>query len=447
MPERVRFTIQSPGIAVALALSLLVAISEFLIWQQYVKTSDRARQTTGLLMEVKDLMTDVLDAESSARGVLSSNDRKTLEHFASASAAAQSKCTELSSVKGDFKDPGELLVKLSGFASQRIRLLRNAVERPGDNSVARQASIASVQLDEPLMEEIRELQARVQSNLRESLRIRRDQSRSLARISEWVSTIGCAGIFAIVLLSQMRIRRLGTSRMRLNEELALANEDLRQFVYSASHDLQEPLRVLMLYSDLVEKNVVTQRPVTKEIAHLRGAAVQMSALVSDLLSYSQLVSGLKKSNAQSDLRVEAERALETLQAFVQETGAELSIGALPTVQMESSHALLLFQNLIGNSLKYRTPDTVPNIRILAEQAPGKWIVSVADNGIGIAPAYHGQIFGIFKRLHTRTAYPGTGLGLAICRRIVERYGGAIWVESELGKGSNFRFSLPDASPR
>jgi light-regulated signal transduction histidine kinase (bacteriophytochrome) len=302
-----------------------------------------------------------------------------------------------------------------------------------------------VRQDEALILDIRTLDHQAQARLDASLLVSRNRARFLARVAEWTASIGCAGIFAIVLLSQVRIQRLGASRVRLNDELAAANEDLRQFVYSASHDLQEPLRVLLLYSDVVERNIRTQRPVGNELGHLRSAAKQMSALLSDLLSYTQIVSGPKNANASSELNVEAAKAIEILRAPVEDTRAEISVGELPAVAMESAHALLLLQNLIANSLKYRKDDTTPRIVISAEKAGEMWVISVEDNGIGVESAYHQQIFGIFKRLHTRTAYPGTGLGLAICRRIVERYGGTIWVESEFGHGSTFRFSVPERS--
>lgn len=436
---------RSPGIAVALGLSLLISASAYLTWQQYVKTSDRTRHTTAVIGDTKELLTDVLDAESSARGFLLSGDEETFARFTAASAAARGRSERLAGSRGDFAGQQQLLSDLKDAIDQKLRRVELAVEGSRDLTPARTVSKRDMEEDGALLATIRILNVRAEDQLQRSLRTSRDRSRFFAGLAEWTASLGCVGIFTIVLLSQVRIQRLGASRLRLNDELTAANEDLRQFVYSASHDLQEPLRVLLLYSDLIDRNVQVQRPVANELGHLRRAAKQMSALLHDLLSYTQVVSGPKNIDAASDLKVETEKAIQSLRASVDETQAELAVGELPVVPMESAHALLLMQNLIGNSLKYRKAGLAPRVTILAERVRGKWVISVADNGIGVEPVYHQEIFGIFKRLHTRTAYPGTGLGLAISRRIVERYGGTIWVESGLGTGSTFRFSVPDRS--
>lgn len=443
MQERFRFVIRSPGIAAALALSLLISASAFIIWQQYVGSSDYTRRTTVMILNVKELLTDILDAESSARGYMLSGDSKVLDHFRAAASSADECSRVLFDKQNDFYGQEELFRKLQADSGEKLRILRLRVAAAQRTFARTPASDDGVSADENLITSIRSLSVQAQAHLQVAFWVSRNRSRFLARLSEWIATLGCIGIFGIVLVSQIRIQRLAASGVRLNEELTSVNEDLRQFVYSASHDLQEPLRVLMLYSDLVERNLKAQRPVQEELNHLRRAAKQMSVLLADLLAYTQVVSGPMNSSASSDLRLEAAKAIDSLRVSVDETQAELTVGDLPIVRMEAAHAFLLLQNLIGNSLKYRRPAVPPKIAISSEKIRDKWVISVTDNGIGVDAAYHQQIFGIFKRLHTRNAYPGTGLGLAICRKIVERYGGAIWIESQPEHGSTFRFSLPD----
>lgn len=442
MFERVRSTAPSFGTVLALVLSLSIAGSVFLIWPVIVSTSDQARHLTSSIADLNDLINSLLDSESSARGFLISGDEDILRHFRDASATAETMRRELLKSRADFGRQVALLNDLESTSDQELRSLRDAIARTRTGERPVTASTKTVLRDEALIARIREVGDRAEEHLQRSLQSTRDRGRYLVRLSQLISAFGCVGIFAIVLLSNIRIQRLGATRLRLNDELAVANEDLRQFVYSASHDLQEPLRQLMLYADLLDKNLKGKHAVENELSHLRSAATQMRALVSDLLGYTEVVSGTKSSDESSDLNLIARSAIESLRAAVEETKAEFSVGKLPVVRMAESQAHLLFQNLLSNSLKYRKKDVAPRVTISAQSSNGEWVISVADNGIGVDPAYHQMIFGIFKRLHTRTAYPGTGLGLAICRKIVERYGGAIWVESELGSGSTFRFSVP-----
>ena len=228
---------------------------------------------------------------------------------------------------------------------------------------------------------------------------------------------------------------------RANQELVRANADLEQFGYSASHDLQEPLRNVMIYSELLARRYGSQLgPEALEILeYLKGGASRMEILIRDLLEYTQVrkVESLEESDA---IQAMAD-ALANLANGIEESGAEITHGHLPRVAMHQVHLQQLLQNLIGNALKYRSQRT-PRVAIEAKRRGAEWIFSVSDNGIGIDAQYRERIFGLFKRLHTAQEYSGTGIGLAICQRIVERYGGRIWVESEVGKGSTFFFTVP-----
>jgi light-regulated signal transduction histidine kinase (bacteriophytochrome) len=235
-----------------------------------------------------------------------------------------------------------------------------------------------------------------------------------------------------------------TELKRSNEELRRANQDLEVFAYSASHDLQEPLRTISISAQLIEerweKRLEGQDAMF--LANILTASNRMSALIEDLLAYA----GVTKYEEGPAPRVDAAHVLssvlEGLRAAIEETGATVTVGALPMVAIHASRLAQVFQNLIGNAIKYRSKE-VPRVHIAAVERDGWSVFSVADNGIGIKPQYAEQIFGLFKRLHSREEYPGSGIGLAICQRIVEQYGGRIWLErSAPGGGSTFCFSIP-----
>jgi PAS domain S-box-containing protein len=229
------------------------------------------------------------------------------------------------------------------------------------------------------------------------------------------------------------------------QQLARANADLQQFAYSASHDLQEPLRTVAIYSQLVRRKYggKLDERADEYLGYLYRGARQMEQLVTDLLAYTKTGSITDAGcDVSTDVNTVLNRVLATLDPQIRANGCSVVFGELPRVRAHDFHVQQLFQNLIGNAIKYRSQNK-PDVRIQAERKGPHWLFSVADNGIGIDPQYSNQIFGIFKRLHGHR-YPGTGIGLALCRKIVEGYGGAIWVDSELGKGATFRFTLPAA---
>lgn len=228
-----------------------------------------------------------------------------------------------------------------------------------------------------------------------------------------------------------------------NEELRRANSDLEQFAYSASHDLQEPLRQVAIYSQLLEKKYgQTLEPKAHQyLSYCVEGAHRMEMLITDLLAYSQAGKAVLDGNQLTDVNEVVEKVKRNLSTAIAETGAVFGITPLPHICADSVPLTHLFQNLISNALKYRS-DQSPRITIDAVRDGSFWRFSVQDNGIGIAAEFRTQIFSIFKRLHDRQSYPGTGIGLAICQKIVERCGGRIWVESEPGQGSTFLFTLP-----
>lgn len=229
--------------------------------------------------------------------------------------------------------------------------------------------------------------------------------------------------------------------LKSNQELARSNAELEQFAYVASHDLQAPLATIASYAQLLEKRSKDQldSQANKFIGNIVHGCMRMQTLIDDLLEYSRVGRNQRPFQPTDCDRV-VEQALTNLQAAVRETKAVITYSDLPAITGDFSQLVQLFQNLIGNAIKYRH-EAPPVIRITACKSEDNWLFSVADNGIGIAPQHQERIFQIFQRLHTQKEYSGTGIGLAICQKIVQRHGGSIWVESEPGQGSTFYFTV------
>jgi len=232
-------------------------------------------------------------------------------------------------------------------------------------------------------------------------------------------------------------------RNRLVKQLVSVNEQLEQFAHVASHDLREPLRVIVCFTDLLVKEYGDKIDETgrRYMEINRQAAKKMEAMVADLLEYGRLGQNAERL-APTDCEDVLRQAREALSESIVSARADVSNGPLPTIGTNSLRLARLFQNLIGNALKYRRRDAPSVVRVTAEEREDFWLFAVADNGIGIEAAYLNSIFAPFKRLHGDDAYGGTGIGLAICKRIVESLGGTIWAESKPGEGSVFFFTLP-----
>jgi signal transduction histidine kinase len=237
-------------------------------------------------------------------------------------------------------------------------------------------------------------------------------------------------------------RRIEEALEEKTEELARSNRDLEQFAYVASHDLQEPLRMVTNYVQLLDRRYKGKLDPDADdfISFAMDGAIRMWKLINDLLAYSRVGTQVKKLEP-TDCETVLKHSLDNLKVAIEENEALITHDPLPTVMGDHLQLGQLFQNLIGNAIKFRGKDP-PHIHISASQNGIGWTFSIRDNGIGIAPEYVERIFIIFQRLHNREEYPGTGIGLSICKKIVEQHGGRIWVESELGIGATFYFTLP-----
>lgn len=228
-------------------------------------------------------------------------------------------------------------------------------------------------------------------------------------------------------------------------ELRRSNEDLSQFAHVASHDLRSPLNTVVQFTQLLERRYGEQIGEGKALLqHVIGGAKRMATLIEDLLVYAKVSQNSTSSETGVDVNEQVKAAVENLKASIDATGAVVTFDPLPTVGVDRTSLIQIFQNLIGNSIHYRTA-IPPRIHISAHPQNEQWLFSCTDNGIGIAPEHQARIFEPFKRLHG-VELPGSGIGLAVCKRIVDRYRGRIWVESVPDHGSTFFFTLPKAAP-
>jgi len=271
---------------------------------------------------------------------------------------------------------------------------------------------------------------------------------------------GAAGTFrwhltrALPVRLQDHLEWFGTStdiddQKRVEADLRSANHDLEQFAYSASHDLQEPLRMVSIYCQLLERRHGARLEGESAIylRYVLQGANRMNQLLQDLLSYTRMALSDRDPAAECDTALVLKGVIADLQPRIIESGASVMIKSpMPLISAADVHVQQVFQNLLSNGLKYRS-DQPPAISISATALGHRWRFAVQDNGIGIAPVYHDRIFGLFRRLHGQAEYAGTGLGLALCQRIISRYGGEIWVESDAGAGSTFLFTFPAFVPK
>lgn len=231
---------------------------------------------------------------------------------------------------------------------------------------------------------------------------------------------------------------------KLNEDLARSNQELEQFAYIVSHDLQQPLQTITGFAELMlslKSEIDLEAEADEYVLPILEEGIRMQELIKNLLEYSRV--GTKRRELQPiDCNLILAETLKNIHHLIEESRAIVTHQTLPTVKADKIQLGQLFQNLIGNGIKYCRPGIIPQVTISAEQKAQEWVFEIQDNGIGIKSDYFERIFQIFQRLHTVQDYPGTGIGLAICKKIVGRHGGRIWVESEFGVGTTFYFTLP-----
>jgi len=462
------------GFGAALLILTFISVTSYRAVGDSIAAARWVSQTRETMVMLAALGSDLLDAESTVRGYVISGDQKFLQHYEVLRRRIWLDLFHLRQMMAGSQPLQRQLDELEALITSRLRLLEGSVhlvkvEGPGHPDLVVQADKGR-----EVMEQARNLIAVLQAVEDDSLTRGTDRAATTARRAKGIIVVVNALAIGLAAVAMLSIRREVAARMRseheireLNmsleqrvrdrsaelegfraalerkaQELARSNADLEQFAYVASHDLQEPLRTVASFAQLLQKRYRGKLDASADdfIHYIVDGATRMQGLIIDLLAYSR-VGRSGKEFVPTNCTAVFDQAVTNLQVAVAECGAVVTHDPLPTVQTDGTQLVQLFQNLIGNSIKFRDTQT-PRVHVAAERKASEWVFSVKDNGKGIDPQYAGRIFEVFQRLHTRTEYPGSGIGLSISKKIVERHGGRIWVESQLNQGATFFFTLP-----
>jgi signal transduction histidine kinase len=457
------------GFGIALAILILVGVLSYRTMVQNDEDRQWVTHTHQVLEQVDLVLTDLLNAETGERGFILTGEASFLEPYNEA----------LARLNGDVKDLHELISdnpieqgtmeRVEPLITERLGMLRDRIEVRKKEGLISGAELVRQGPGKQYMDKIR---AQLSEMKQEEIRLLALRTEEAAKSSRNTRTVIVTGeVLAVAFLclagmvvaqeigqrrrAEMEVRTLNTDLERrvadrtaeLSErakELARSNSELQQFAYVASHDLQEPLRMVASFTQLLAKRYSEKLDddAREFINYAVDGATRMQTLISDLLNYSR-VGTQGKPLVPTDCDALLRRVVEIIQFNIKESGAKIECDPMPMVMADSQQLGQLFQNLITNAIKFHGEEP-PRVWISAERNGNDWKISVRDNGIGISQEHSDRIFIIFQRLHTKTEYPGTGIGLAICKKIVERHGGRIWVEPSAGRGSTFCFTIAAA---
>jgi signal transduction histidine kinase len=383
---------------------------------------------------------NVIDQETGIRGYAATHDRRLLQPYFAAR-------SEIAANFADLEADGGAALRPEVTAMEQLYLFwRTVVGDPLAAKPDRADRVAREIHGKFIVDRIR-LAGRAARLKLDAILEEKIQAAAHIRVVEIATMIVLVVLFGAAGLTfgRERVRaeiRLKETLAERNAALERSNQSLEEFAYVASHDLQEPLRAITGFTQLLQERYAGKLDAEADefMGFVVEGTIRMKHLIDDVLQYSRVTTH-GRALAPVDLNTVVERALQNLHAAIAASGAQVEFGKLPDVEGDSTQLVQVIQNLVGNAIKYNR-STPPRVEILAKQnAEGEWVVSVRDNGIGIDPRYQERIFRIFARLHTREEFGGTGIGLALCRRILERHGSRIWVDSVEGGGATFSFTL------
>jgi signal transduction histidine kinase len=456
------------GLATALGILLLVAFLSYLDLARNVEDMQWVAHTHAVLEKLNQLYAGMIDAEAAARGYVIVGDDSYLDPFRTGRGNAEERFKEVREMVADNPRQEGNLDRLSPLIQARLSKMEETVRTRTERGLA--AGIASVQegSGKALTDQIQQVIARMKAEEERLLLLRSAEVKNSSRKTREVIVLGEAlGLLFLLVAGQLvrqEMRKLAQAEAEVRtlnadlerkvaertselaeraRELETSNTELQQFAYVASHDLQEPLRTISSFTQLLAKRY--QDKLDDKAREFINFAVEgckrMQALINDLLAFSRVgTHGKEHVAVQCDAALD--RVLRGLKIAIEESGAVITRDPLPAVTGDEIQLCQLFQNLVGNAIKFRNKD-VPKIHISAVRNGTGWKISFRDNGIGIASEHSDRIFVIFQRLHTKMQYPGTGIGLAICKKIAERHSGRIWFEPSPGGGSTFYVTIGD----
>jgi signal transduction histidine kinase len=425
-----------------------------------------ATHTLLVLEKIDATETDLLNAETGERGYILTGEESFLEPYNDALRHINEDVKAVRELTADNPTQQRALDRAEPLISERMEMLRDRIEARNQEGLVAGAEIVRQGPGKRHMDRIRAEIAGMKEEENRLLRLRTEEADKSSRSTRimigvgGILGIGFLGLAGAIVGQEMQQRSRAEEAVRkLNDELeqrvadrtaelaerakdlARSNSELQQFAYVASHDLQEPLRMVASFTQLLAKRYAEQldNDARDFINYAVDGATRMQTLISDLLNYSR-VGTQGKPLIPTDSEEVLKNVLESIKYAIEESGAVISHDPLPRVLADPLQLGQLFQNLLTNAIKFRG-ESPPHIRISTERKGDDWKISVRDNGIGIAQEHADRIFVIFQRLHTKTEYPGTGIGLAICKKIVERHGGRIWIEPSPGGGTTFCFTI------
>ena len=468
--ETVKWSIEKKTIVLlGLASSILVGINAFSYWSfiRHKEASELVNQSQSRLQKLDNVLSTLKDAETGQRGYLLTGQESYLGPYHSAVKTIAQQIEDLRQLTVADPEQQQQIIGLQPLVNRKLAELKQTIDLRKNEGVEAAVQLVSTNQGQALMvqlrQKIQQLQSENYRELQNRLRAKEKDYRRVQFIFSGGIILNLAAFYLVyrairqetierkraeALLTQLnqeledRVQERTLKLKQANDNLCRSNQELEQFAYVASHDLQEPLRAVNSYAQLFTRKYQghIDAKADKYLNYIMEGATRMQQLINDLLEFSR-VGTRGKELSPTDCEVVLSKVLANLKVAIAESNAVVTHDPLPTVLGDGTQLIQLLQNLISNAIKFRREEP-PQVHIKAVQSPKEWVFEVRDNGIGMESEYFERIFTIFQRLHSKSEYPGTGIGLAVCKKILERHGGRIWVESQLGEGTTFYFTIP-----